>query len=738
MWVQSKIAVGDIVNIRTSRWEDAFIVDTECGFIVINPDYLITCTGIASSLFCPRKAWLNEKFRGWGAGNDVMLVGTIVHELLQECTLKKIYEESKIYHLMHEILQNVSFMVEAFSCGMTQQSLRQRVADYVPWIREFIEMYILGEPSELYESPRTKLKILEVLDIEDNIWCRYFGVKGKVDFTVKVKIFGSDFSVRNRVLPMELKTGKVSTGPEHSAQATLYTLMMDNRHYGSCDSALLLYLKEGPKLKQVTLPDSAKHTLIQRRNDYEYMMRKWSDGPEFKDCDRICPNCEHVIDCSLMAKNFEEDKFFDTNVQETIANNALAHLSGIEIGFFGDWVKKLNRKSDSLKVSSDFWNTPPQIREEAGTSLGKMIISSHKKFTYTFTRHPKFEKDMKQLNESLKSLHGRERVALSLDETENLLRERDMIAVLIGFIEQIETSTIICTFDKALQKDLYGKVFRIDILGRGSYASVIPFSNLHRLMMPEANCARLRQTIILGDPPSFTGALPKIVATEAKTLLADNASKNLRKAIALSLTTSHYLILKCSTFQSELDYILTMLKLVNVWNKRALIISPDSVALDSILLHLVWSKVQNFVRLGSSSKLDSQLEDFSAQIKMTKVTSISEFQAIYEGNHIASTFYSLANSPAYENSPEDFEFCIIDQADRVSLPIALGPLFRSKRFILINSITEPPLQPSDSSGDSTSSQTSMDTDQVTSPKPLEKVEIDLLTHLQPITQLVEC
>lgn len=684
-WAQTKVNQGDIINVRTSKWEGAFVVDSSSGFIVVNPDYLITCTAIATSLFCPRKAWLNDKFKGWGAGNEVMLVGTIVHELLQECCMKKIYQEDKIYKLMDEMLQNQGFIIEAYACEMTQESLKTKVAEYIPWIYEFIQKYVVvEEASELHESPRTKLKILEVLDIEDNIWCRYFGVKGKVDFTVKVKLYGSDFSVKNKVLPMELKTGKVSFSSEHTAQATLYTLMMDNRQYGACDSSLLLYLKDGPKLKQICLPASAKHTLIQRRNDYEFMMRKWSDGPDFKDCDRLCPKCDHLLDCSLMAKNFEEDKFFDTKVQENIATAALAHLSGIEIQFFGDWIKKLNNRAGSNRSWGDFWNTQPHVREEAGTSLGKMVILRHKKFTYTFVRSEKYAKGMKALSESLKPLNGRERVALSLDE-ENTIGERDMIAILIGFVEKIENDSITLTFDKSLQKDLMSKIFRVDLIGRGSYSSVMPFNNLLRLMMPEDEiCQKLRQTIIGGDPPSYTKSIPRNIADSAKQLLsAPSNSRALRMAVANSLTTSHYLLIKYTCHKQKLKFVRFLLKLVNAWKKRILIVAADTATLDATLVHLVENGIENFVRLGSTTKLDPRLETFSSDFKLAEVKKVSDVEKIYKGKCIASTFYSLANHVAFENSPEDFEYCIMDQADQVSLPMSLGPLFRSKRFILI-------------------------------------------------------
>ena len=53
------------------------------GLIVVSPDHLSSGTSVVSALFCMRKAVLAERFKGLGGGSRVMLVGTLVHELIQ-------------------------------------------------------------------------------------------------------------------------------------------------------------------------------------------------------------------------------------------------------------------------------------------------------------------------------------------------------------------------------------------------------------------------------------------------------------------------------------------------------------------------------------------------------------------------------------------------------------------------------------------------------------------------------
>lgn len=78
--------LGDIVSIKarydsdTSRW----CVDDNNGFIIKHPDILVTGTTIVGSLFCRRQAVLNYLFPGVDSKNSSMLVGSLVHELLQD------------------------------------------------------------------------------------------------------------------------------------------------------------------------------------------------------------------------------------------------------------------------------------------------------------------------------------------------------------------------------------------------------------------------------------------------------------------------------------------------------------------------------------------------------------------------------------------------------------------------------------------------------------------------------
>jgi DNA replication ATP-dependent helicase Dna2 len=72
------------------------------------------------------------------------------------------------------------------------------------------------------------------------VWSPKYGLKGMIDASVQVRLGHS-----NTIMPLELKTGKGTTGQaalEHRAQVILYTLLMSDRYMQDVGAGLLFYL----------------------------------------------------------------------------------------------------------------------------------------------------------------------------------------------------------------------------------------------------------------------------------------------------------------------------------------------------------------------------------------------------------------------------------------------------------------------------------------------------------------
>lgn len=83
------IKVDDIVSVKAhfSTNSKCWLVDNEEGFIIIYPDILLTGTSVVGSLFCSRRSILSYVFPGSDPPNIAMVIGSLVHELLQEVSI---------------------------------------------------------------------------------------------------------------------------------------------------------------------------------------------------------------------------------------------------------------------------------------------------------------------------------------------------------------------------------------------------------------------------------------------------------------------------------------------------------------------------------------------------------------------------------------------------------------------------------------------------------------------------
>lgn len=67
------------------------------------------------------------------------------------------------------------------------------------------------------DSATCTIEVVKPLDIEESIWSPRFGLKGKIDVTVGVKIHRG-CKTKYKIVPLELKTGKESNSIEHRSQ----------------------------------------------------------------------------------------------------------------------------------------------------------------------------------------------------------------------------------------------------------------------------------------------------------------------------------------------------------------------------------------------------------------------------------------------------------------------------------------------------------------------------------------
>lgn len=115
----------------------------ELRILIINLDVCVS-TG---ALFCKRQSIFKEKFMGFEPENKVMVVGILIHTLLQGVLKIKTANVQKIENMLREILSTRSTIKMMYNTSLTFDDLKNELMQFVPRIVKFMEDYVLLRPN---------------------------------------------------------------------------------------------------------------------------------------------------------------------------------------------------------------------------------------------------------------------------------------------------------------------------------------------------------------------------------------------------------------------------------------------------------------------------------------------------------------------------------------------------------------------------------------------------------------
>uniref|UniRef100_A0A2C9LYA7 DNA replication ATP-dependent helicase/nuclease DNA2 n=1 Tax=Biomphalaria glabrata TaxID=6526 RepID=A0A2C9LYA7_BIOGL len=350
-WVDTIVAKKDVVNI-IGEFENGQCVLTDCnGLLIVNPDLLLSGTLVVSSLFCARKSVLKEKFQGIEKGNIQMLYGSIIHSLFQQTVKENIRDEKKIIAKAQSLLSSSKFLHEMYGQGVEEAKVMEEITSYIPslltWLKKHTEF---TWPTNLGKQS-ANVVVKEIHDIEENFWSPRFGLKGKIDMTVKAELKSANTSSEIKILPLELKTGKASFSSEHKGQVTLYSMMYSDRRREP-DEGILLYLKNGDMQIVPAKPES-KSGLIQLRNQLAHYLnsqvqRETSENnfvtyslgqlPQPINNPRFCGNCSQLLNCSIYQRSVEQCAPSKDESMNSLLDEAISHMDSEELAYYKYWM----------------------------------------------------------------------------------------------------------------------------------------------------------------------------------------------------------------------------------------------------------------------------------------------------------------------------------------------------------------------------------------------------------------
>jgi DNA replication ATP-dependent helicase Dna2 len=153
--------------------------------------------------------------------------------------------------ILSGLLYDPRYRQDMYCLKVTEEKIYEIAASFIPNIEKWAW-------EEFAKSG------IEVTDIEEWIWSPKFGVKGRVDMTLRTP---------EGIKPLEIKTGKPSYAISHTGQVLLYTLLLSEKYRMNINEGVLYYAKTGD-CKTISAKHGELRGLIQMRNEISNYLKR--------------------------------------------------------------------------------------------------------------------------------------------------------------------------------------------------------------------------------------------------------------------------------------------------------------------------------------------------------------------------------------------------------------------------------------------------------------------------------
>ncbi|CUM63448.1 uncharacterized protein PRCAT00001023001 [Priceomyces carsonii] len=688
--------IGDIIHLIITDSSNERLVDDTKNLLIWNPDILVSATTVSQQLGCPRKTVLLNRFSFPSASSLPLLVGVIIHSIFQSCFIS----ENWCLEFMKKILkvEIEQHLIEILSLNQGIETVQCEIEKQLPYLKTWFDTYYKKPLSSNVSIPTNHYKknilfsATEALDVEENIWSPMFGIKGMVDVTLEAKI-ASENSRGKFLLPMEIKTGKEHIS--HQAQSSLYSLLFKDRYDMDVNSFLLVYTKERIT-KQYDISPADLRSLVNLRNRItKYLKENTRELPPLikqSQCDR----CEIQEPCMVINNLIEDGCSKDCGIKEDVFESINAHLNekAHYKNFYNHWDDLITKEeSIMMKLKRDLWKFSAIEREsDNGKAIGDLVLKesddlsdSQEEFIYTFEKlTPLSNLQDSQLSKS-------DKVIVS-DESGHFAIAQGFVVTISPSILKISTNRRIISSDMKLKdfnmlnnQSFQGvlhksqfvggpkKTFRVDKDDMFHGLSLARF-NLLNLFLPNGDHRRREAVVDL--------KAPKFSKSPMKYTVAGHFNSDQLQAFEKVLRTEDYSLILGMPGTGKTSVIAELIRLIVQNGKTVFLASYTHSAVDNILL-----KVKDYgidiLRIGSPSKVHKDLRRFLPNFDASKkVENYNDLMKTYvEPPVVASTCLGI-NDITF-NLRQKFDFCIIDEASQVSMPVNLGPLRFCDKFVLV-------------------------------------------------------
>ncbi|KTW25775.1 hypothetical protein T552_03388 [Pneumocystis carinii B80] len=709
-WFFTPIEIGDYLYLHGEYDENGIcIVDNSHSLVILNPDFLVSCTSVATSYSCTRRIILQEKVKLTDDISKSQIYGKILHCLFQLCLENDNFSLSFLKEKTKQlVLDNIEHLDIS---GESIESAMKHISGKFFNLQKWASKYFLNtqDDNSYIKAFRSRtsnpchISVNKLLRTEEHILSPKYGLKGYIDVSVQLAI-KSDIDLQYSIAPLELKTGNNIYVMQHRAQTILYTLLL-SEHYGeNVDFGLLFYLEKGEVIQVFPVHDEIRGLIIARNNIARYLKNNQELPPMLKNM-FVCKKCPMRNPCFVFHKAIESGTAETSGLGEYF-NDETSDITSKNSNFFRNWDFILSKEENEIfRLKKELWTMTSKEREKHGRCLSNLkikkihsiseedILKHINHYIYTLEKCSSSNNDYSLLdseigyNDFITVSDENGHYALAYGTVINI--EPKFITVLLDQqlynptsilrdhdiqYTQISKSSMLEVFKNDFnEQDDKDILYRID---KDEFKTGITLArdNLTKLLYLKQE-KRRRELIINLYPPKFSSILTDFF----KIPEYEKLNNDQKKAISKVMTALDYTLILGMPGTGKTTTITYLIQFLIANNNSILLASYTHSAIDNILLKLNVEK-ENVLRLGSIERIHPDLRKKIITEEYV-VNDFESFQLKYiKPSIVATTCLGITHSIF---SKRTFDYCIIDEASQIILPICIGPLRFSKKFVLV-------------------------------------------------------
>lgn len=473
----------------------------------------------------------------------------------------------------------------------------------------------------------------------------------------------------------------------------------------------LLYYLEISKIFRIRGVRHELLQMIQERNRLAGYVRQRHQLPPMAKRPGMCNKCYARTPCLVYHKLADDGNGESSGLGEDF-DKTTDHLTPRHQEFFKKWDHLLTKEEqDMMKFRRELWTLLSSEREALGRCFGNVVIEPGSssddnddvkinRFRYTFIK--------KQAPPSFSFTESQ----LTLGEPIVVSDEKGHFALANGYVVHVSPKRITVAVDRRLHNartrtsgfdPKWNQSFKgvMEILENGASATTaqsddseeeivyrldkdefsngmaIVRSNIVAMMERDLFQAKqLRRLIVDGEAPVFK-------PTPSPQRLPDTGKSNLnidqKQAIDKVMSAKDYALVLGMPGTGKTTTIAHIIRALVSQGKSVLLTSYTHTAVDNILLKIRDENVR-ILRIGATAKVHPEVQQF-VDLAATPKTSVEEVKARYEDSQIVATTCLGINHNIF--SRRIFDYCIVDEASQITLPVCLGPIRMARTFILV-------------------------------------------------------